>query len=263
MNGRFNLTMFLSMKLINFLPFLKKQPDNVWVSASAVRKEVTKSDWEELFMEIEDNLGGPLDILDKNDPPRRRVLGQSPSQLADYIVRITKRDSFYVNGVRHYDTCSMSFHQFTEEHLVYLHFVFTRPYEDDIDDLMDWSDAVMKAVWKVFAPFSMCVDLESRRARCKKEINRAGGKQLWIGRQIARLGWKHYIGKSLTENFSERWADLPVSAEQFLTGTVLLLSDRIDKVDENLVDLVQRKIAGALSIEPLPLSQLVEQLSHE
>jgi hypothetical protein len=251
------------MKLSDFLPFLKKQPDNVWVSASAVQSEVTKSEWERLFIEIEDNLGGPLDILDKNDPPRRRVLGQSPSQLADYIHRITKHDSFFVHGVRHYDNCSLDCHQVVEDDLLFLNFLLTRPYGDDVDDLMDWSDAVLNALGTIFGPFAMEVDLQSRRAKCKKAFQQPNGHQLWIGRQIARLGWKQYFGKSLTHKFSDKWAELPILTEHFLTGTVLSLSTRIDEVDEALVDEVQRKLAGRASIDLLPLAELLETSPNE
>lgn len=247
------------MNLRSLLPFLKREPDEVWVTSISAHRELNKQKWVEFFFEIEDNLGGPFDLLDKHDPVRRNVASQTPEQLADYVIRITKNDGLYVFGERHYDSLSFSCWQNCEDGIPVLSTLFSRPYSGDIDDLMDWANETLCGLVKVFLPFAAGVELRSRCAAIKKMTLLGADDKSWIRGQIPRLGWKQYFGKHFTGQFISKWDSLSIPSEPLGHGTLLTLSDRIDRVDERLVDEIQFTLAGSASLPTLPFSTLIEE----
>ena len=233
--------------------FKNRKIDEVWVTAAMAQENFDGSLWELFFLKMEDDLGGQLDILDKNDPPRRPVLGQNPAELAKYLARVLTAPSYtVVHGVRNHDSFTMSIDQSIEDGIIHTRFLLARPYDGDIDDVIDWANASLTCLIRIFSPYVAEVELRSDSARVKSSGN------YWIGRQVPRLAYKQYFGRSYTSLFKENFSSLPIHYVPFHSGTMLTLSERIDKIDQNLVDKLQMILAGGRSLNWLPDKVLIE-----
>jgi hypothetical protein len=246
------------MKLLSY--FGKREPDEIWVTSASVLRDISLSTWESFFLELEDNVGGPLDALDKNDPVRRRVIGHSAQQAAEYVMRITRNGSVDVFGERFHDGFTISIRQFQWENFTHLNMLLARPYVGDIDDLMDWSIAGMKALVDCFEPFTASIDLRSRQARLKKKTLLGKNDISWIRGCIPRLGWTTYFGPPLMRRFHGNFFKMGQRLEPFGKGVSLCVSERIDRVDEMEVDQFQRTIGGADDIQPISSEELIQNI---